>query len=99
MLAAALVLGGNIRWASKITSTLPSGEMAKSNGALVEVAARMTRDVGRRPPPSKRRARSSASERRRELAQLITLLVAFEDGRALTRDAAQPGAEERDRPA
>jgi 3-keto-5-aminohexanoate cleavage enzyme len=27
---------------------LPNGDMAKSNGELCEVAARMTRDVGRR---------------------------------------------------
>ncbi|MEO8876542.1 MAG: 3-keto-5-aminohexanoate cleavage protein, partial [Polyangiaceae bacterium] len=27
---------------------LPNGEMAKSNGELVEVAARMVRDVGRK---------------------------------------------------
>ena len=28
---------------------LPSGEMAKSNGELVDVAVRLCRDVGRRP--------------------------------------------------
>jgi 3-keto-5-aminohexanoate cleavage enzyme len=49
MLAAALVLGGNIRCGLEDHLYLPSGEMAKSNGELVEVAARMTRDVGRRP--------------------------------------------------
>ena len=49
MLATALVLGGNIRCGLEDHLYLPSGEMAKSNGELVEVAARMVRDVGRRP--------------------------------------------------
>ncbi len=49
MLATALVLGGTIRCGLEDHLYLPSGEMAKSNGELVEVAARMTRDVGRRP--------------------------------------------------
>ncbi len=49
MLATALVLGGNIRTGLEDHLYLPSGEMAKSNGELVEVAARLTRDVGRRP--------------------------------------------------
>lgn len=49
MLATALVLGGNIRCGLEDHLYLPNGEMAKSNGELVEVAARMVRDVGRRP--------------------------------------------------
>ncbi len=49
MLAAALVMGGNIRCGLEDHLYLPSGEMAKSNGDLVEVAVRLTRDVGRRP--------------------------------------------------
>ena len=49
MIATALVLGGNIRAGLEDNLYLPSGEMAKSNGELVEVAARMVRDVGRRP--------------------------------------------------
>jgi 3-keto-5-aminohexanoate cleavage enzyme len=49
MLAAGLVLGGNIRAGLEDNLYLPNGTMAKSNGELVEVAARMTRDVGRRP--------------------------------------------------
>jgi uncharacterized protein (DUF849 family) len=48
MLATALVLGGNIRCGLEDHLYLPSGEMAKSNGELVEVAARMVRDVGRK---------------------------------------------------
>jgi 3-keto-5-aminohexanoate cleavage enzyme len=48
MLATALVLGGNIRCGLEDHLYLPNGEMAKSNGELCEVAARMTRDVGRR---------------------------------------------------
>jgi 3-keto-5-aminohexanoate cleavage enzyme len=49
MLGAALVLGGNIRTGLEDHLYLPSGEMAASNGAMVEVAARLARDVGRRP--------------------------------------------------
>src|SRR5580658_3242673 len=49
MLATALVLGGNIRAGLEDNLYLPDGTMAKSNGELIEVAARMTRDVGRRP--------------------------------------------------
>lgn len=49
MLATALVLGGNIRCGLEDHLYLPNGTMAKSNGELVEVAARMTRDMGRKP--------------------------------------------------
>ena len=49
MLAAALVLGGNVRCGLEDHLYLPSGEPAKSNGDLVEVLVRMVRDVGRRP--------------------------------------------------
>jgi 3-keto-5-aminohexanoate cleavage enzyme len=49
MLATALVLGGNIRCGLEDHLYLPNGEMASSNGAMVEVAARMTRDMGRTP--------------------------------------------------
>jgi 3-keto-5-aminohexanoate cleavage enzyme len=48
MLATALVLGGNIRAGLEDNLYLPNGEMASSNGALIEVAARMVRDVGRK---------------------------------------------------
>jgi 3-keto-5-aminohexanoate cleavage enzyme len=48
MLAAALVLGGNVRVGLEDNLYLPDGTMAKSNGELVEVAARMVRDVGRK---------------------------------------------------
>ncbi len=48
MLAAALVLGGNIRVGLEDNLYLPGGAMAKSNGALVEVAARLVRDTGRK---------------------------------------------------
>jgi uncharacterized protein (DUF849 family) len=48
MLAAALVLGGNIRCGLEDHLYLPNGTMAKSNGELVEVAARLVRDVGRK---------------------------------------------------
>ncbi|HEY8072696.1 MAG TPA: 3-keto-5-aminohexanoate cleavage protein [Labilithrix sp.] len=49
MIAAAAVLGGNVRAGLEDNLYLPNGEMAKSNGELVEVAARIVRDVGRRP--------------------------------------------------
>jgi uncharacterized protein (DUF849 family) len=49
MIATALVLGGNIRAGLEDNVYLPNGEMAKSNGELIEVCARMVRDVGRRP--------------------------------------------------
>jgi uncharacterized protein (DUF849 family) len=49
MVATALVLGGNVRCGLEDNFYLPNGEMAKSNGELVEVAVRLTRDVGRRP--------------------------------------------------
>jgi uncharacterized protein (DUF849 family) len=50
MLATALVLGGNVRVGLEDNFYLPDGTtMAASNGALVDVAVRMVRDVGRRP--------------------------------------------------
>lgn len=49
MMAAALALGGNVRTGLEDHLYLPSGEMARSNGDLVEVLTRMVRDVGRRP--------------------------------------------------
>lgn len=49
MIGAALALGGNIRAGLEDNLYLPNGEMATSNGQLVEVAARMCRDVGRKP--------------------------------------------------
>ncbi|MDQ3035047.1 MAG: 3-keto-5-aminohexanoate cleavage protein [Myxococcota bacterium] len=49
MLASALVLGGNIRTGLEDHLYLPNGEMAKNNGELVDVAVRMTRDIGREP--------------------------------------------------
>jgi 3-keto-5-aminohexanoate cleavage enzyme len=50
MLATALVLGGNVRVGLEDNFYLPDGAtMARSNGDLVDVAARMVRDVGRRP--------------------------------------------------
>lgn len=49
MLAAALSLGGNIRVGLEDNFYLSPGQMAESNGQLVEKAARMARDVGREP--------------------------------------------------
>ena len=48
MIGTALALGGNIRAGLEDNLYLPNGEMAKSNGELIEVAARMTRDCGRK---------------------------------------------------
>jgi 3-keto-5-aminohexanoate cleavage enzyme len=45
--AAALSLGGNVRVGLEDNFYLPNGEMAKSNGELVEKAAQMARDTGR----------------------------------------------------
>ena len=49
MLAAALVLGGNIRTGLEDHLYLPNGEMAKSNGELVDTAVQLTRLTGREP--------------------------------------------------
>jgi uncharacterized protein (DUF849 family) len=48
MIGTALALGGNIRAGLEDNLYLPNGEMARSNGELIEVAARMTRDCGRK---------------------------------------------------
>jgi uncharacterized protein (DUF849 family) len=49
MMAAALALGGNVRTGLEDHLYLPSGEMATSNGQMVEVLVRMVRDTGRTP--------------------------------------------------
>ncbi|NUP04945.1 MAG: 3-keto-5-aminohexanoate cleavage protein [Polyangiaceae bacterium] len=49
MMAASLALGGNVRTGLEDHLYLPNGEMASSNGAMVEVLTRMVRDVGRTP--------------------------------------------------
>jgi len=49
MMAAALALGGNVRTGLEDHLYLPNGEMASSNGQMVETLVRMVRDVGRRP--------------------------------------------------
>ena len=49
MLASALVLGGNIRTGLEDHLYLPNGEMAKSNGEMVEKAAELTRLTGLTP--------------------------------------------------
>lgn len=48
MIGSALVLGGNIRAGLEDNLYLPNGDMARSNGDLIEVAARMARDIGRK---------------------------------------------------
>ena len=47
MVAAAIALGGNVRVGLEDNFYVSSGEMAKSNGDLVEKAARMIQDQGR----------------------------------------------------
>lgn len=47
LLAASLVLGGNIRVGLEDNFYLPSGQMAEGNGPLVEQAAALTQTVGR----------------------------------------------------
>jgi 3-keto-5-aminohexanoate cleavage enzyme len=49
LLAAALVLGGNVRAGVEDNLYLPNGEMAKSNGELIAKARQMAEDIGRRP--------------------------------------------------
>ena len=47
--AQAAILGGNIRVGLEDNFYLPNGEMAKSNGELIEQAAQLARIVGREP--------------------------------------------------
>lgn len=49
MLAAALVLGGNIRTGLEDHLYLPNGEMARNNGEMVEKAVALARNTGREP--------------------------------------------------
>ena len=48
LLAASLVLGGNVRAGVEDNLYLPSGEMTKSNGELIAKARQMAEDIGRR---------------------------------------------------
>lgn len=48
LLAAALVLGGNVRAGVEDNLYLPDGEMCRSNGDLIAKARQMAEDVGRR---------------------------------------------------
>jgi 3-keto-5-aminohexanoate cleavage enzyme len=57
MVAAAAALGGNVRVGFEDNFYVPSGEMASSNGELVEAAARIVQMQGRRiAEPSEARA-------------------------------------------
>lgn len=49
MVAAAITLEGNIRVGLEDNFYLPNGDMARSNGDLVEAAARMVRELGKVP--------------------------------------------------
>ena len=48
LLAASLVLGGNVRAGVEDNLYLPNGEMCKSNGDLIAKARQMAEDIGRR---------------------------------------------------
>ena len=58
LLAASLVLGGNVRAGVEDNLYLPNGEMAKSNGELIAKARQMAEDVGRRAATRRRGARA-----------------------------------------
>ena len=47
--AQSIILGGNIRVGLEDNFYLPNGEMAKSNGELVDQAASLARTLGREP--------------------------------------------------
>jgi 3-keto-5-aminohexanoate cleavage enzyme len=49
LLAASLVLGGNVRAGVEDNLYLPNGEMCRSNGDLIAKARQMAEDIGRRP--------------------------------------------------
>jgi uncharacterized protein (DUF849 family) len=49
LLAASLVLGGNVRAGVEDNLYLPDGTMARSNGDLIGKARQMAEDIGRRP--------------------------------------------------
>ncbi|MBM4374290.1 MAG: 3-keto-5-aminohexanoate cleavage protein [Deltaproteobacteria bacterium] len=49
MLAAAAVMGGNVRTGLEDHLYMPDGAMAASNGAMVEQAVALVRGIGRRP--------------------------------------------------
>jgi uncharacterized protein (DUF849 family) len=49
LVAAALTLGGNVRVGLEDNFYLPNGDMAGSNGDLIDKARQLTEDVGRRP--------------------------------------------------
>ena len=60
LIGAALALGGNVRAGLEDNFYLPDGSMARSNGELIEAAARMAELMGRRP--------ATAAETRARLA-------------------------------
>ena len=80
MLASALVLGGNIRTGLEDHLYLPNGEMAKSNGEMVETAVTLTRHTGREP---------ATVEEARQLLRLHEV----EAGRAAARDVGHAPAQ------
>lgn len=49
LIAAGITLDGNIRVGLEDNFYLPNGEMASSNGDLVDAAASMVRDLGKEP--------------------------------------------------
>jgi uncharacterized protein (DUF849 family) len=83
MLATALVLGGNIRTGLEDHLYLPNGDMAKSNGDLVEVAAQLTRNTGREP---------ATVEEARKILRLDETAAGREAAEAVGHAAAAGGA-------
>ena len=83
---------------SRTTSTCPTATMAQSNGELVEVAARMVRDVGRRPATvEEAREILGADERAPDAARLRAhqgrrARAAWRRSRCLTRSGATRSA-------
>ena len=76
MIATGLVLGGNIRTGLEDHLYLPNGTMARNNGEMTEVAARLTRDTGREP--------ATVDE-----ARVILALDQFPAGRECAADVAK----------
>jgi uncharacterized protein (DUF849 family) len=74
MAAAALVLGGNIRVGLEDHLYLPNGEMARSNGELVEKAETLTRLSGRTPATVEEARRILALDRLEAAAMARVML-------------------------
>jgi hypothetical protein len=99
MMAAALVLGGNIRTGLEDHLYLPNGEMARRTASWSRSRRAWSATSAAAPPRSRRRAPSSAWEAGREHAHLQVDAARRRRRPARTITLHNPGAEERDRPA